>query len=636
MKKTDVGALFLGPKSENHKFFKEMLNFLIDEHIHWRRDFHPDDKPYISFPEQHEKLFQSTIDRTQDVLLNLSSMLKASSEPWFSPRYLGQMNSDILMCAALAYMATVLYNPNNCAYEGSPATTPMEIEVGKQLAEMLGYNLENAWGHITADGTIANYEGLWFMRNMKSFPLAIREVDPNFPGVKGKTEWQLLNMPTRRILQLITDTEKVGKNQEFFERCRDRSVRGTGETDALGVLLVPQSKHYSWTKAVDVLGIGRHNLIPIDVTDNFRMDIDELKKEIENQAAHKIPILGVVSVVGTTEEGAVDEVHRVAELRRRYEKQGVSFYYHLDAAYGGYTRTIFFDEENSFMHYDGLKTFLHEQGVIHQDVAWPPKDVYEAYKAMPEADSITIDPHKMGYVPYPAGAIVVKDKRVRDLVSYFAPYVFAEEKGEEDPQLLGAYIMEGSKPGAAAASVWAAHRLVPLNVTGYGRLIGRSVEVAHRFYNSLHKQRSFKVSYEDKKGKKRYRTFKVVPLTRPDFNMVCWAFNEVGNTSLRRMNGLTLALFKKFQYIDGPVYYDDFLTSHTEFTLENYGQAPETFLRKLGISTKGYTDKQGVWVLRASLLTPFLDVEKVYKDYWTRFMKTIKKTIAEVTSVPRK
>ena len=65
--------------------------------------------------------------------------------PWFSAKYLGHMNSDILMVANLAYMATILYNPNNVAYEASTATTPMEIEVGKDMATMLGLDPEMSW-----------------------------------------------------------------------------------------------------------------------------------------------------------------------------------------------------------------------------------------------------------------------------------------------------------------------------------------------------------------------------------------------------------------------------------------------------------------------------------------------------------
>ena len=59
MKKINVDALFLGPKSENRKFFKETLDFLMDEHIHWRRDFHPEDSPAITLEEQEQPLHKA-------------------------------------------------------------------------------------------------------------------------------------------------------------------------------------------------------------------------------------------------------------------------------------------------------------------------------------------------------------------------------------------------------------------------------------------------------------------------------------------------------------------------------------------------------------------------------------------------
>lgn len=42
-------------------------------------------------------------------------------------------------------------------------------------------------GHISADGSIANLEGLWYARNIKSLPLAMKEVTPDL--VAGKTDW---------------------------------------------------------------------------------------------------------------------------------------------------------------------------------------------------------------------------------------------------------------------------------------------------------------------------------------------------------------------------------------------------------------------------------------------------------------
>ena len=618
MEKINVDALFLGPKSENQKFFRETLNFLMEEHIYWRRDFHPEDEPMISLNEQHAGDFEATLDRTSNALLELSSRLKFSSMPWFSSRYLGHMNSDTLMAANLAYMATILYNPNNCAYEASAATTAMEIEVGKQFARMLGYDPEKAWGHITTDGTIANYEGLWVARNLKSAPLAIREVKPEI--VAGMDDWQLLNLPPGRILDLVSKVKEAGA----LEAVREQSVRGTGmERGKLGKLLVPQSKHYSWTKAVDILGIGQENVVYVQVKDNYRMDVRHLKENIDRLVAEKTPILGVVAVVGTTEEGAVDEVHEIVRLREEYEKKGVSFYLHIDAAYGGYARTIFLDEDDHFMGFNDLKKALHEQGVVHKEVDWPSNDVYEAYRAIPEADSITIDPHKMGYVPYAAGGVVMKDKRVLDLISYFAAYVF--EKTEDNPMLLGSYIMEGSKAGATAAAVWTAHKVIPLNVTGYGKIIGRSVEGAARFYHSLLSAGT--LDAEDRK-------FRVAPLTRPDFNIVDFAFNEEGNASLKAMDEVNQKVYDRCSYKSGPVYSDSWITSKTNLSFDNYGDAPRAFVAKLGIPADEWDRVKNVYVLRSCVLTPYLTRGATYTGYWNNFMNTMQKTLGLAVKSP--
>lgn len=618
MEKINVDALFLGPKSENQKFFRETLNFLMEEHIYWRRDFHPEDEPMISLSEQHAGDFEATLDRTSNALLELSSRLKFSSMPWFSSRYLGHMNSDTLMAANLAYMATILYNPNNCAYEASAATTAMEIEVGKQFARMLGYDPEKAWGHITTDGTIANYEGLWVARNLKSAPLAIREVKPEI--VAGMDDWQLLNLPPGRILDLVSKVKEAGA----LEAVREQSVRGTGmERGKLGKLLVPQSKHYSWTKAVDILGIGQENMVYVQVKDNYRMDVRHLKENIDRLVAEKTPILGVVAVVGTTEEGAVDEVHEIVRLREEYEKKGVSFYLHIDAAYGGYARTIFLDEDDHFMGFNDLKKALHEQGVVHKEVDWPSNDVYEAYRAIPEADSITIDPHKMGYVPYAAGGIVMKDKRVLDLISYFAAYVF--EKTEDNPMLLGSYIMEGSKAGATAAAVWTAHKVIPLNVTGYGKIIGRSVEGAARFYHSL-----LSAGTLDAENRK----FRVAPLTRPDFNIVDFAFNEEGNASLKAMDEVNQKVYDRCSYKSGPVYSDSWITSKTNLSFDNYGDAPKAFVAKLGIPADEWDRVKNVYVLRSCVLTPYLTRGATYTGYWNNFMNTMQKTLGLAVKSP--
>jgi tyrosine decarboxylase len=608
-------ALFLGPKSENQKFFKDMMNWMVNDHLDWRKHFHPDDKPMISTAEKRRENYRITLRRTAEALIELAKNLHDTSVPWFSPRYLGHMTSDTLMAASLGYMLTLLYNPNNCAYEASPATTALEIEVGKQLATLLGYDPSRTWGHITSGGTVANYEGLWVARNLKSIPLAVKAVKPDW--VKKMDDWQLLNLSPSKILDLVDRAKAEG----VLDAVLPKSARGTGACGHLGRILVPQSKHYSWVKAADILGIGQENLTFIQVKDNYRMDIDHLKKTIDGLIDQRIPILTVVAVVGTTEEGAVDEVHRIVELRRACEKKGVSFSLHIDAAYGGYARSIFLDEENRFMAYEKLKETLNDRNIIDEEIDWPKQEVYDAFRAMPEADSITIDPHKMGYIPYTAGAVVFKDKRMRELISYFAAYVF--EKTEDNPLLLGSYIMEGSKPGATVAATWMAHRVVPLNISGYGRIMGCSIEGAQRFYRAL--RAAPLVDFPD-------RNYVVYPLTEPDFNMVDFAFNEANNRDLEAMNSLNQKIYEQCSYKSGPVYTNDFIASKTDLSFHEYGDAPRTFVSEFEITPEEWDRVRSVYVLRSCVLTPYLISNTTFEAYWLNFMKTMRKNLFKATT----
>jgi len=90
----DVRALFLGPKGENKNFFKEMLQEAVDSNISWRKTFHPLDPYLFRTKEGHSEHFRNTLYETEDVLIRLSQQLQEKSLPWFSPRYMGHMNSD--------------------------------------------------------------------------------------------------------------------------------------------------------------------------------------------------------------------------------------------------------------------------------------------------------------------------------------------------------------------------------------------------------------------------------------------------------------------------------------------------------------------------------------------------------------
>ncbi|WP_242214282.1 tyrosine decarboxylase [Bacillus cereus group sp. BfR-BA-01383] len=613
----NLKALFLGDKGENADLFKELLIKMVDEHVGWRQNYQPQDLPVITPQDKSSKNFVETADHIRSVMDVLSSKLRTNSLPWHSAgRFWGHMNSETLMPAIIAYTAAMLWNGNNVAYESSPGTSQMEEEVGHEFAALMSYKKGESWGHICADGSIANLEGLWYARNMKSLPLAIKEVAPQF--VEGKSEWELLNMSTEEILDIL---ERI---PEKIDEIKAHSARNGQHLQELGKWLIPQTKHYSWLKSADIIGIGLDNVEAIDVDHNYRMDIDKLEEKIRELAAEKIPILGVVAVIGTTEEGQVDRIDKIVALREKLAQEGIYFYIHIDAAYGGYARAIFLDENNEFIDYNKIDETYVKYGIFNSENEWLTEDIYNSFKAIDQAETVTIDPHKMGYIPYSAGGIVVKDIRMRDVISYFATYVF--EKGADIPALLGAYMLEGSKAGATAASVWTAHKVLPLNVTGYGKLLGASIEGAYHFYHFL----------QDKQFKIGDKTIHVYPLTKPDFNMVDYVFNEEGNTSLAKMNKLNHDFFGQSSYVKGNIYYNEFLTSHTDFAIPDYGNSPLPFVKSLGFSEEEWDKERKVTVLRACALSPYAHDKDVFDEYANKIESAIQEKLEMIYNVKNK
>ena len=114
-----------------------------------------------------------------------------------------------------------------------------------------------------------------------------------------------------------------------------------------GLTLKPATVHYSLKKVVEAFGMGcgQIELIPID--SYFRMDIGSLRERLRDYLDLKRPVIALTSVVGSTEEGVVDQIHEISEIQEEFRREGLSFYHHCDAAFGGYERTLFREEDGT-------------------------------------------------------------------------------------------------------------------------------------------------------------------------------------------------------------------------------------------------------------------------------------------------
>jgi tyrosine decarboxylase len=100
-------------------------------------------------------------------------------------------------------------------------------------------------------------------------------------------------------------------------------------------------------KVVEALGLGKQQIKMIPVDSHFRTDVDALREIFIRCADERQPVLALVSVLGSTEEGAVDQILSLVELQSEMRSRGLAFYHHCDAAWGGYMRTLFFDGQGN-------------------------------------------------------------------------------------------------------------------------------------------------------------------------------------------------------------------------------------------------------------------------------------------------
>lgn len=167
---------------------------------------------------------------------------------------------------------------------------------------------------------------------------------------------------------------------------------------------------------IAIAGIGSGNMIGIDVNYAAQLDIEVLEEKLRSCVETKTPVYAVVAVIGSTEEGAVDRLTEILRLRKSFQEQhGLSFLVHADACWGGYFKTMI----NPNKQYS-----VSEQSGTKPEPEWylDPKTV-EDLESLSEADSISVDPHKAGYIPYPAGSLVYRDGRMRNLVTWSGPYL---------------------------------------------------------------------------------------------------------------------------------------------------------------------------------------------------------------------
>ncbi|KYG24711.1 cytochrome D ubiquinol oxidase subunit I [Bradyrhizobium sp. AT1] len=168
---------------------------------------------------------------------------------------------------------------------------------------------------------------------------------------------------------------------------------GIGNDGALLTAYTSQAAHGCVSRAMDIAGLGTDALRKIGVDADHRIDVAALRAQIavDREVGFK-PFL-VVASAGTVDIGAIDDLKAIAQLCR---EEGIWF--HVDGAFGA------------------LAIFSPELAPLLGGIEL--------------ADSIALDFHKWGQVPYDAGFLLVRDgEQHRQAFAQPAAYLRREARG---------------------------------------------------------------------------------------------------------------------------------------------------------------------------------------------------------------
>jgi glutamate/tyrosine decarboxylase-like PLP-dependent enzyme len=362
--------------------------------------------PYLT-PEQARELFgtEEPIPRegedAKKLVADNYELLSSYSLYNGHPRFWGYITAGAAPIGVLGDLLAAAINPNVGGWKLSPIASEMEIQSVRWIAELLGYPAD-CGGLLVSGGNMANFVGF----------LAAR---------KARADWEI---------------RKTGL----------RSDKGSPFT------VYASTEVHTWIeKATDLFGMGTDAIRHIKTDSEQRLDIDDLRRQIEKDLKDNYLPMLVAGSAGTVSTGVVDPLHKIASVCREY-----GIWFHVDGAYGGFAAAA--------------------------------DEVPEDIRGLSKADSVAVDPHKWLYAPLEAGCALVRDPQLlRDAFAYHPPYYhFKKEEGVNFVD----YGLQNSR-GFRALKVWLV--LKQAGREGYRRMINEDIQLSKYMLKLLDDHENFEV-----------------------------------------------------------------------------------------------------------------------------------------------
>ena len=307
------------------------------------------------------------------------------------------------------------------------------------------------WGYVTAAAApigilgdllasaVNQNTGAWFLSPMAS-------------EIEAQTvRWiaELLGFPTTCGGILVSGGNMA--NIICFLAARQTKVGWDVRTAGLHVSAAQRLRVYcskethTWIqKAADMSGIGTDSIRWIPTRKDLSMDTTQLLNQIQaDRAAGEHPFI-VIGTAGSVSTGAIDNLPEIAKICREED-----LWFHVDGAYGGFAAML--------------------------------PDASPELRALGEADSVAVDPHKWLYAPLEAGCALVRDpEKLREAFAYHPPYYHF---GVEAINYLD-YGPQNSR-GFRALKVWLA--LQQVGRKGYEQMLADDIRLAKALYELVAK-----------------------------------------------------------------------------------------------------------------------------------------------------
>jgi glutamate/tyrosine decarboxylase-like PLP-dependent enzyme len=275
------------------------------------------------------------------------------------------------IASVIGVLLPLLYNPNLCSDESGRLFSEAEVRVTSMVAQLVGYDPQQAGGVFTFGGTGGMLYGV-----------------------------------------------KIG-----LEKASPGSLRaGVSEPT---VILASEQSHYSCLTVASWLGIGQDNVISIPTHLDNSIDLEALEQAARAALTSGKKIAAIVATMGSTDAFGVDDLQAIDALRRRLAQEfSLPYLPHVHAdAVIGWAWSVFND-------YSFLENPLGFRGRTVRALAAVQHDMVH----LRLADSIGIDFHKTGYTPYVSSLVLLRDAGEFDSIARgheVMPYLY--QSGEHHP-----------------------------------------------------------------------------------------------------------------------------------------------------------------------------------------------------------